>query len=233
MIFLAILIGILIAWKLPIRSAGLRCDPTGGIATAAIMLAAGAMQASAQVKQGQAQKRYYDAMADNARAQGEAQAAVDAKKSEIEQDIGSQQVKSAAVKGAEAQGFQRAAEASNNIAGSGTAQDIAIDTMRKTSQDEINLKYNADTKSWAFDTEGLYAKWQGNEQGKQYNAAGSQALSAAKRQATVTMISSAASVAGFGMMGGFAGLGSSAGSIAGTSTQQALFSPGTFALAGV
>ena len=169
-----------------------------------LMLAAGAALASSQVKQGQAEKKYYDAMAETSRAQGEAQRAVSAKKSQIEQDIGSQQVKAAAIKGAEVQGMQAATLAQNNMAGTGTAQDIAIDTMRKVKQDEVNLKYNADTKSWAFDTEGLYAKWQGETQGAQYNMAGKQALDAAKRKATVTMISSAVSAYG-GVAGGAIG----------------------------
>lgn len=188
------------------------------------MAVAGGAQAYSQVKQGQAQKKYYDAMADTARAQGDAQRAVDEKKSQIEQDIGAQQVKAAAIKGAEAKGLQDATLAQNNVAGTGTAQDIAIDTMRKVKQDEINLKYNADTKSWAFDTEGLYAKWQGDTQGAQYNMAGKQALSAAKLAATVTMISTAASVASMGL-GGVASATTTAGGMSSASMGANLFKP--------
>lgn len=194
-------------WRMPIRCSRLQCDPTFGVATAAIMVAAGSAQAYSQVKQGQAQKRYYDYMADTARSQGEAQQAVDKKQAEIAEDVGSQQVKSEAIRGAEVAGMQRAALAGNNVSGSGSAQDIAIDSMRKTQTNEINLKYNADTKAWGFETEGAYAKWQGDEQGKQYNMAGKQALGAAKRQAAVTMLSTAASVATFGAMGGFSAAG--------------------------
>ena len=205
MMFLLLFITIIaIIWRLPIKCSGLKCDPTFGVATAAIMVAAGGAQAYSQVKQGQAQKRYYDALSDTARMQGEAELAAKTKQAEIAEDVGSQQVKAAAVKGAEAAGVQRATEAANGVQGSGTAQDIAIDTMRKTQTDEINLKYNADTKAWQFDTEGAYAKWTGDTQAAQYSAAGKQALGAAKRQAGVTMLSTAASVAGFGMMGGFA-----------------------------
>lgn len=217
-IFIAIVI-FLILWKLPVKfTFRLNCDPTGGIATAAIMVVAGSAQAYSQVKQGQAQKRYYDAMADNSRLQGEAQLAIAHKKSEIAQDIGSQEVKAEAIKGAEAQGYQKAIEAANGVQGSGTAQDIAIDSMRKVSENEINLKYNADTKSWSFDTEGEYAKWTANEQAKQYNVAGKQALGAAKRQAAITMLSTAVSVGTFGAMGGFAGAASGAGGAASIGT---------------
>lgn len=204
MTFLLILLSVIILTRnIKIKASGLYCDPTGGVLTAALIVGAGAYQANSQVKQGQAQKRYYDSMAETARLQGESQFAIDKKKAEIAEDAGAQQVKAEAVRNAELQGEQRVAQAANNVAGSGSAQDIAIDTMRKGKENEINLKYNADTKAWAFDTEGMYAKWQGDTQAGQYRTAGKQALSAAKRQATMTMLSTAASVATFGAMGGF------------------------------
>lgn len=184
-----------VIWRAPLKTRCFYCDPTGGVLTAAIVIGAGAAKSYSEVKQGQAQKKYYDSLADNARAQGEAQLAVDTKKSEIEQDVGSQQVKAEAIKGAELQAQQTAIQAANGVSGSGSAQDIAIDTMRKVKDNEVNLKYNADTKSWALDTEGKYAQWSANEQSAQYKKAGKNALSAAKRQVAVTMLQSASTAA--------------------------------------
>lgn len=221
----------IILYKLPLEVNGNRlwCDPSGGVLTAALMVGTGAMQANNQVKQGQAQKRYYDAMAETSRMQGDAQLAIAQKNAEISEDVGSQQVKAEAVKGAEAQGYQKAVEASNGIAGSGTAQDIAIDSMRKTTQNEVNLKYNADTKAWSFETEGAYNKWGAYEQANQYNAAGKQALGAAKRAATTTMLSTATSVATFGFNSGFFASGAKTGIGAANTVK----GPGAFASTGM
>ena len=90
--------------------------------------------------------------------------------------------------------------AANQISGSGSAQDILLSSLNKQKTNEANLKYNADTKAWSFETEGNYAKWEGDIQGSQYDIAGKQALSASKRQAAVTMLSSVASVYTGGML---------------------------------
>ena len=202
MIFLAIAILFLI-WKMPLnfdRKLTLACDPTGGVLTTAIILGMGAAKANAQIKEGQAQKRYYNALADTARSQGEAKQAADQKQAEIAEDVGAQQVKTSNIQGAETLGSQRTALAANQISGSGSAQDILLSSLNKQKTNEANLKYNADTKAWSFETEGNYAKWEGDIQGSQYDIAGKQALSASKRQAAVTMLSSVASVYTGGML---------------------------------
>jgi len=172
------------------------CAP---IVLAAAVVASGALKATSEIQQGQAQNRYYKSLARTAELQGDYQKAIDEKQADIAEDVGSQQVKSAAIKSAELSGMQRADTAMNGMSATGSAQDIAVDSMRKTNLDEINLKYNADTKAWGFETEGAYAKWQGDTQDAQYRTAGKNALRAGKMQAGMTLLSTAISVASIGV----------------------------------
>lgn len=177
------------------------CAPLLVAAAIGTQVAAGGYSAYSQYQQGVAQKKYYNAMADQSNLEGEAKLAVAQKQSELVQDQAAQQGKQASIKGAQLNATQVADEAANGVTGV-TAQDIASDTFSKQKQDEIAMRYNADTKSWDIMTQGNYDKFAADQQDNQYRVAGANAKAAGKIAMTGTILSTAASVASTAMMAG-------------------------------
>ena len=172
------------------------------VAVMAVQAVAGAYQAYTQVQAGKAQNSYYQYLADTSIAQGKAVQAQKDKQSELVQDKASQDVKQQAIEGMEFASKQKAMDIASGGGGTGSSQDIAIDTMNKQNLDEAMLRHNADIKSWELDTEGKYAMWEANSQANQYRFAGKQAKSAANKAAFSTVLSTAASIAGGGLLSG-------------------------------
>ena len=152
-----------------------------------------------QYQQGASQKKYYDAMADQASLEGEYQLAIAQKQSELVQDQSAQEIKQGSIKNAELNAAQVAVAANNGTAGTVTAQDIASSTFKKGKEDELAMRYNADTKSWSIMTQGGYDKFALNQQADQYRAAGKNAKKAGTTAMVGTILSTAASVAALGI----------------------------------
>lgn len=206
--FWVLLVGVIwLALKMPLpRSRGLLCDPTGGVATMAIMAAAGGLQAYGQYQQGKAQNSYYQYLAGQSLIEGQAAYDRSLKQSELIQDSASLQNKSAAIKAAEASSTQKAQMAASGVdLSSVSAQDITLDTLTKAKMDEMMIRRNANLNSWAVEEEGKNARWTSKNQADQYRFAGKQAKSAGKTQAFTTLLSTAATMAlGAGQLGMFA-----------------------------
>lgn len=208
-----------IVYMLPIKfkiKQTLTCDPTGGVATMALMATAGAVQAYGQVQEGKSQNSYYQYLAATSRMQGEAELARSQKQAEVIQDTASIEGKAQAIKTAEAMSSQRAALAASGVSGV-TAQDITLDTLSKAKMDELMIRRNADVQSWSQTEAGKYAKWQADQQAAQYGYAGKQAKRAGNIGAFTTILGTAASMGlGAAQMGMFskAGTGTLAGKTA-------------------
>jgi len=170
------------------------CEPTTIALTT--MAVAGGYQAYSQHKQGIAENDYYDYLAQNSRAEGDAVMKVGQKQSELIQDSAKFKGTAQKKKAAQVLSSQRAAMAANGIdLSSVTAQDIVSDTMSKTSLDELAIKYNADMNSWSTMQDSKYKKWSATSQGNQYEMAGANARSAGNRSAFSTLIGTASSMA--------------------------------------
>ena len=194
--FLVLLaLAFLLAWKIPYKRCGLLCDPTGGVATLAIMGVAGVTQAVGQYQQGQSQNSYYQYLAGQSRL--DAQAAYDRslRQSELVGDTAGIQNKNLAIKSAETSSTQKAQMAASGLdLSSVTAQDLTLDTLTRAKMDEAMIRRNANLESWQTEEQGKYAKWQGEEQAKQYGYAGKQAKKAANIQSFTTLLGTAASM---------------------------------------
>jgi len=101
-------------------------------------------------------------------------------------------------------GAQVAARAASGIGGgSVTEGDIATDTFRNQTLDEMAIRYKADVKSWALKEGGTLEAWGQETQANQYRMAGSAAERAAKIQSRATLFAGASSVANTGMTYGY------------------------------
>jgi len=195
MFWLLAAIVFLVTWKLPAKKAGLLCDPTGGVATLVIMGIAGATQAYGQVQQGREQDKYYQYLAGTSRLAGDAALARSQKQSELIQESAGIENKSAAIKAAETSSAQKAAMVASGMdLSSVTAQDITLDTLTKAKMDEMMIRRNANLQSWQTETEGKYAKWEGEEQARQYGYAGKQARKAGNIGAFSTLLGTSVSM---------------------------------------
>jgi len=178
-----------------------------------VMAASGVTQAIGQVQQGREQDKYYQYLAGTSRLAGDAALARSQKQSELIQESAGIENKSAAIKAAEAGSAQKAAMAASGMdLSSVTAQDITLDTLTKAKMDEMMIRRNANLQSWQTETEGKYAKWEGEEQARQYGYAGKQARKAGNIQAFTTLLGTAASM---GMAASDMGLFSRGGSAGG------------------
>ncbi len=192
MFFILLAIAFLIAWKLPIKSSGLQCDPTGGVATA-LIIGAGAFNAYNQVQEGKAADKYYQYQAQSARQQGDLSLRTGQKQSEVIQDVQAQQGKQLKTSQAEFNATQRANAAASGASG-GTLDDITNNTFSKEKLDELALRYNSDVKSWEATENAKNTNWTLQNQATGYEFAGKQAKVAGKRKAFATLLGTASSV---------------------------------------
>jgi len=183
-----------------------------------LTVVAGVYTAVNQYQAGKADNKYYQYLAgqseeeakakkEYAKKQGEAIVSTAEKQSHLIQESAGEDFKTLKKDEAQVLSSQRAALAANGIdLSSVTAQDIASDTLSKAKLDEINIRYNADVKSWETKEEANYKKW-ALESGAdidawnlrtradQYRYAGKSALQTGKTQAFGTLLSTATSVA--------------------------------------
>lgn len=174
------------------------CSPTLVISAMAV---AGGTQAYSQYQQGVATNKYYQSLADASEKRGEAAYKTGLKQSQLIQDAAKVENKSQELKAAETASSQRAALAANGIdLSSVTAQDIASDTFSKAKMDELNLRYNADMKSWQAIEEGNQALWSSKIEAGQYRAAGKSAKKTGAINAFSTLAGTAVSIGKFNLL---------------------------------
>ena len=166
------------------------CAP---LAVTALTAVSGAMSAYGQYQQGKATNSYYQYLAGQSRVEGQTAYDRSIKQSEMVQDSAKEQEKIRAIKAAELGGEQKTAMAASGIdTSSVTAQDITLSTLTKGKMDEMMIRRNADLNSWEALEQGKLAKWQGEEQAKQYGFAGKQAKRAGKIGAFTSLLGTAA-----------------------------------------
>jgi hypothetical protein len=193
MFFLIFSIILFLVWKCPTPRV-LFCDPTGGIATMAVMAIGGGMQAYGQMEQGKQQNQYYQYLAGQSRMEGAAAVARADAQNRILNESGAIEGKNLAEKAAVTSSAQKAEMAASGVSGV-TAQDITLDTARKVSNDEMMLRRNYGLQSNSVLDEGKYANWQANEQAGLYGWSGKQAKRAGNIGAFTTLLGTAASMA--------------------------------------
>ncbi len=177
------------------------CDPAS-ITLAVVTVVSGGMKAYNSYQQGAAQKRAYDAQAENAREEGRRAYKAGEKQSELLQDSAKYEGQKQRRLSMEFSASQRATMAANGMdLSSVTAQDVASDTMSKTKLDELAIRYNADTKSWATMEDAKYKRWAGKYKGAQLNAAGRNAFGKGQRGAWMSLAETSVSLAFMGASG--------------------------------
>ncbi len=180
------------------------CDPVT-IAVVSLVGVSGGMKAASQYKEGVAANKYYDYLARQSEAQGEAIFKAGQKQSELIQESAKFKGKSQAVREAQVAGAQKAALAAQGVdLSSVTAQDLASDTMSKARLDELAIRYSADVQSWSTTEDARFKRWTAFQQADQYEMAGDMKRKAGGRKAFGTLIGTAASMAmaGSGMLAG-------------------------------
>jgi len=176
------------------------CEPLT-IAAMTAMAASGGMQAYSQYQQGSAASRYSNRMAEQSRIEGELALQAGKKQSELVQDAAKVEGKRHKVMVGDLESAQRAALVKSGIdLSSVTAEDIAGDSMSKAKLDELMLRFNADSKSWAIMQDAKYRKWGAEEQAKQHEYSGKVAKKAGQMGMFSTLLGTAGSMAMAGKM---------------------------------
>lgn len=168
------------------------------LAVTGIVLAVsgGAISAFGQYQSGQAQKKMYDYQAAVATRQQEmAQQAADTNV-KLTQFQASEDTAQLNKKYALVEGAQKATRAAQGVGGgSVTEGDIATDTFKNQTLDEMNIRYNADLKSWAIRNQAAGEIWGLETQKNQYTYAGKNAATAGAISSAGTIFSTAGSAA--------------------------------------
>ena len=177
------------------------CNPV--LIYAGVTAVSGAYSAYNQYQQGVATNKYYNYLADQSTMQGQAALKAGAKQSELTQDTAKIQGKEQAYKSAETLASQRAAMAAMGMDPSSvSAQDVALSSMDKSRMDERAIRYNADIKSWESEYGASLENWQQQSQATQQRYAGKYAKWEGKTGAFSTLLGTAASIAGSGLLKG-------------------------------
>lgn len=180
------------------------CDPTGGFATAGVVMAltavAGGYAAYGAQQQGKANQRMNEYQAATNEAQADLVERNANQNITLTQDMAKNESKSLAAKTMEVQGLQKAALAANGVSGV-TAADISNDTISKADLDQQAIRYNADIKSYATKTDATNQSWALKSQAKQFRQAGKNAADAGNIAATSTLLNTATAVAGASQYG--------------------------------
>ena len=177
------------------------CDPTGGYATAGLVMGAtaiaGGYAAWGQKQAAKSQKAYNDyeaSLADTqamlVRRTAEANKKITTGAAVDESKILSQQT-------ARLKGKQTAVAAASGIGGgSVTTADIAGDTISTEAMDQAAIRYNAEVQNWGTEEEAKLNEWQLKNKAKMYRKAGKNAVTAGDINATSTLLNTASAVAG-------------------------------------
>lgn len=181
-------------------------------------IAGGVMQAGAQRDQAERQNDYYQHIADTTEKQAELLESVSERQLGYLKSTNDRQVKYVQDEAAfntkilrkslnKTIGSQRAGMAANNIdAGSATAEDIMLDTLKNEQLDELMIRYNADVKAyemnyatevktWELKTKTAMQSWDLYNQAAQYRMAGENGIQAGNTNSFATLLGTAGSVA--------------------------------------
>lgn len=179
------------------------CAPVALLAVAAATTAAsGGYSAYNQYQQGAAQNKYYQAQADQARAEGVNALALADKQSNLIQNTAAQEGKQLKTQQAEFNATTNATLAANGVYGGTTAENIASSNFSKQQLDEMTLRFNADSKSWEAQTQGQYNKYAKDVQAGDLSYQGKLAKSTGAKNAFSTLLSTAAQTASLAATGG-------------------------------
>lgn len=170
------------------------CDPITAT-VAGLTIASGGVQAYSTYKQGVAESKYNNYLAQQSENEAKSALAIGQKQSELIQDSAKEEGKRFKGDSAQFNAAQRAAMAAMGVEGV-TAEDIANDSYNKERMDELAIRYNADVKSWENNMNAANENWRLNEQAKQYRYAAKNAKRAGKIGAFTTLLGTAASTAG-------------------------------------
>lgn len=169
------------------------CSPTIAIAATAISSTVSAIGA---IQQGEAQQRYYNAVAEQNEEQARIAQQTAARQSAYIQDQASRESSKVSEQGKQLAGAQKVAWAGSGLnSASSSAEDIALDTQTKVERDQMAIRYNADKNSYETTEQGKYESWALKEQAKQGRVAGQMARQAGYINATSSLLSGATSAA--------------------------------------
>lgn len=169
------------------------CNPA--IIVGGLMAVSGAYSANAQYQQGLAQSRMYEYQAEVNRQEAAAALKRGESQSNLIQESSKAEGRKQKMGAAEVSAAQKAALAANGIdLGSGTAQDISLNTFNKSKMDELGIRYNADVKSWSAQTDASYQNWSSLNSATQNQFAAKNAKVAGKQQAIGTLLGTASQI---------------------------------------
>lgn len=168
------------------------CSATG---IAVLQAGAGAYEAQAQLNEGSRQNKYYRYMASMKDTEARLVRAAGERQVGAIQDNASRDSRALNDELKRVQGAQRVAQAASGMAPSGSAEDVAGDTISKAKADELAIRFNADSASQETlrqaDFEGMNLR----NEASGFRAAGRNAKSAAKTGAFATLLGRATQVA--------------------------------------
>lgn len=195
------------------------CDPTGGVLTAVAIgavVGGGALSAKGAYDEGVANKNMYDYQANATGVQQDLATRAAEQNTTSIQTQASQDSKVLARRAAQVAGAQKSAMAANGVAGSVTANDIALDAFDTAKLDQMAVKYNADLKTWAINEDLKGELWNLEATKNQYKQAGKNAKRAANYKMATSIIGTAGQLATLGMMAPSGGAGGADKAIANT-----------------
>ncbi len=177
------------------------CDPSGGLATLAIVttIAGGVTAAYGQTQQAKSQSdayRYSAGLLDTQAKLAKRTADIN---SRLVQDAASRESAQLGRNVSETMGAQKAASAANMGGGSVTAADIMTDTLKKARMDELAIKYGADIKSWGIREEEKAETWRLGVERDQYLKAAKNARKAGNIAVASSILGTATQIADVGM----------------------------------
>jgi Tfp pilus assembly major pilin PilA len=175
------------------------CDP---ITVVALTAASTGMQMYSAYQEGQAQSRYYNAVAEQKRAEGDAAIKRGERQVTNIQDIAKMEGKQFAGQKAKFNATQAAQMAAQGITGV-TADDIEFDSLNKEKMDEYAIRYNADVKSWETKESAKYSKWASETEADQFRFMAKNAKTSSYNNMMGSLLGGATSLAMFGATGGF------------------------------
>lgn len=165
-----------------------------GAAAIPLMIAGTASSAYSSYQEGLAEKNYYDYLAKNSRMEAGLVRKRGDQESTFAQDQGLRETKSLSRKVKQVEGAQTAAAAASGVAGSVTAQDIALDTFNKSKMDELNVRYNADQESWKAVNDASLKAFELENQARGYEYAGKAAKKTGIRRGFNSLLGGAGQV---------------------------------------
>ena len=162
-------------------------------------VAAGGYSAYSAYQQGASQKAFADYQAQQEQVDAQQAYAVGQAQSQQVAQQGELNSQTLAFKNAQEEGARRAAESANGItANSVTAENLAIGGFNKGNRDEQILNYNEQNQEWSIKTAASEQAFTDTQQSALDTIQGENEMAAGEMNATGTLLSTAATVAGLG-----------------------------------